>query len=183
MSAALALAVALAMDATAVAAARGAGRSSAREGVLLALLFGLFQAGMAALGWLGGAALGDWIDRWDHWIAFVLLSALGVRMIVEARRGGDDAADTPPGSLGLYLVLALATSIDAAAAGVTLPLLPVTPAVSLLAIGVVTTVLSGAGYAFARQLGARIGKRLELVGGLVLLGIGIRILLTHLGAG
>ena len=186
MSAALALAVARAMDATAVAAARGAGRSSAREGVLLALLFGLFQAGMAALGWLGGAALGDWIDRWDHWIAFVLLGGLGAKMLWEAREGTDKAEEAPPGNpfgLRIMALLAIATSLDALAVGITLPLLHAPMLLSIATIGVVTAALSMAALWAGRRFGDALGARLEVAGGLVLIGIGTKILLEHLIAG
>ena len=147
-----------------------------REAVLLPLLFGLFQAGMAALGWALGAWGGKLVAEWDHWIAFGLLTLIGGKMIVEALRGGDDD-DERAGGLGLYLVLALATSIDAAAAGITLPLLPVPPAISLALIGVITAACSFVGYVAGRAVG---GKRLEIAGGVILIGLGVRILVEHL---
>nr|MBA3817643.1 manganese efflux pump [Deltaproteobacteria bacterium] len=132
----LALAFGLAMDATAVAAARGlVGRG--REAIVLPLLFGVFQAGMAALGWLLGVWGGPYVAAWDHWVAFALLTALGGKLLFDAWRGGEVEAADRPGGLGLYLVLSLATSIDAAAAGITLPLLAVDAWVSLAAIGLI----------------------------------------------
>jgi hypothetical protein len=122
--AAIALAFGLAMDATAVSAARGLA-TQPRELVLLPLLFGGFQSGMAALGWLAGRWAGPYIARWDHWVAFGLLVAIGGKMLFDGWRDrAKDAADgTPaPASIMLYLGLAIATSIDAAAAGLTLPL-------------------------------------------------------------
>ncbi|MEZ4365531.1 MAG: manganese efflux pump [Kofleriaceae bacterium] len=183
MLAALALALGLAMDAIAVAAAQGlAGRDLGR-GVRLALLFGGLQSGMTALGWLGGASLGDAFAAWDHWIAFGLLSALGLKLLWDARGGDDDDAlgdrPRPRAPWRLDVALAVATSIDALAAGVTLPLIA-PPALALVAIGVVTAAGSGLAYAFAMRLGRRAGPALAVVGGLTLLAIGARTLASHL---
>lgn len=175
MLAALALAFGLAMDATAVCAARAAGARAARELLILPPLFGAAQAGMAALGWLGGTWARTYIAEWDHWVAGGLLVAIGVHMFAEAYRH-EEGDEMRPGSGVLYLALAIATSIDAAAAGLTLPLLPVAPVVSLALIGAVTWALSALGYAAGRALGTKIGPRLGYVGGLVLAGIGIDIL-------
>lgn len=180
MWAAIALAFALAMDATAVSAARGLA-AQPREAVILPLLFGAFQAGMAALGWLAGASLGPYIAAWDHWVAFGLLVAIGGKMIVDAWRDRDDhehvsAAPTP----ALYLGLAVATSIDAAAAGLTLPLVPVAPWIALAWIGVITAACSLCGFLAGRFVGQRFGARLAMLGGLVLIGIAVRLLLRGL---
>src|SRR5215467_500300 len=118
MWSAIALAFGLAMDATAVSAARGLAaidrrpEDRARELALLVLLFGGFQAGMSALGWLAGRWAGPYIDRWDHWVAFGLLTAIGGKMLVDAwrhRRGDEAARDAPPATIAVYLGLALAT--------------------------------------------------------------------------
>src|SRR3569623_3021111 len=109
---AIALSFGLAMDATAVSAARGLGRHTAKDLLLLPLLFGGFQSGMSALGWLAGAWAGRYIARYDHWVAFGLLAIIGGRMIYEAIRGGDDD-EVEPGSFALYIGLAIAPSIDA----------------------------------------------------------------------
>jgi manganese efflux pump family protein len=174
------LSIALAMDATAVAAARGlaAGHVPRRDALVLPALFGGFQAGMAAAGWLAGRWIGPAIDRWDHWIAFALLSLLGVKMLVEAVRGGDDEEGVADDLLTL-LGLAVATSIDAAAAGVTLPLLEAPPAVALVMIGAVTAALSAIGLYVGRRAGARFGARLEIIGGIALIAIGVKILIDH----
>jgi manganese efflux pump family protein len=176
---ALALAFALAMDATAVSAARGVGRPRRADVVILPLLFGGFQGGMAALGWLVGEWGGEYVTAWDHWIAFVLLVVIGGRMAIAALRGGEEGAAQREGAL-VYLGLAIATSIDAAGAGVTLPLLEIEPWSAIVLIGGVTAVCSLAGYQLARQFGSRWGARLELLGGLVLIGLGIKILVTNL---
>jgi putative Mn2+ efflux pump MntP len=174
------LSIALAMDATAVAAARGlaAGRVPARDAFLLPTLFGGFQAGMSAGGWLAGRWIGPSIQRWDHWVAFALLSLLGVKMIVEALRD-DDGEEPPSSDLLTLLGLALATSIDAAAAGVTLPLLAAPPAVALAMIGLVTAALSAIGLYVGKRAGERFGAHLEAVGGVALILIGAKIVLDH----
>lgn len=178
MLSAIALAFGLAMDATAVCAARAFGAKNPRELAILPLLFGVFQSGMASLGWLGGRAVGRYIAAWDHWVAFALLLLLGGRMIVEALRDGGD--DPTPGSAALYVGLAIATSIDAAAAGLTLNLLACPPWLSLTLIGVITVACSAAGYLAGRALGHRLGSRLEMLGGLVLIAIGTNILIRGL---
>jgi manganese efflux pump family protein len=180
MVSALLLAVALAMDATAVAAARGIGEHRGRDAVLLPLLFGGFQAGMAALGWLGGRVALRWIEAWDHWIAFGLLAVLGGRMIHGALRGGDDDAVVKVDGIGTLLVLSIATSIDALAAGLTLEVVGAPPLVTLALIGVVTAVLSAVGYLAGRRLGSHLGERLEIIGGVALIAIGVKILVDHL---
>lgn len=171
----IALAFGLAMDATAVCAARALGDRDRRELVILPLLFGAFQAGMASLGWLGGSAVRSYIAEWDHWIAFGLLVVIGGKMVIEALR--DDGEPSAPGTALLYVGLAVATSIDAAAAGLTLHLLPVAPWLALVLIGTITTGCCALGYAAGRVLGHKVGPRLGVVGGLVLVAIGIDILI------
>lgn len=180
----LLLAVGVAMDATAVSAARGlaARRVHARQVFLVALLFGGFQALMPLLGWLIGSRLGPNVERFDHWIAFALLGAIGGKMVFEAFTS---AGQQPPSEgelfrLEVLLVLALATSIDALAVGVTLPMLDAPLVLSLVTIGVTTALLSGAGLLIGRRFGASLGKRLDIAGGLVLIGLGTKILVQHL---
>jgi putative Mn2+ efflux pump MntP len=175
---ALALAFGLAMDATAVCAARALGARAGRELAILPLLFGAFQAGMAALGWVGGNWARAYIADWDHWIAGGLLILIGLHMIVEAWKH-QDGDEQKPGTPLLYLGLAIATSIDAAAAGLTLPLIPVQPWLVLTLIGVVTSACCAIGYAAGRALGTRVGPKLGLLGGLVLIGIAVDILIRQ----
>jgi len=173
---AVALAFALAMDATAVSAARALGAENRREVVVLPIVFGAFQAGMAALGWLGGHAIQRYLAGYDVWIAFVLLVAIGLKMIWDGVRASHD--DPPAkGSAMLYLGLGIATSIDAAAAGVTLPLLDVAPWIAIALIGVITAACSALGHLAGRALAEKFGKRLAIVGGVVLIGIAIRMVL------
>jgi manganese efflux pump family protein len=182
---AIALGAGLAMDATAVAALRGLQNrtrdGSGRDAVTLPLLFGIFQAGMAALGWLIGRWGGGFVARWDHWIAFVLLVGIGLKMVWSGWRTGD-SPDTEHDRSGLLLDLglAVATSVDALAAGITLPLVPVSPLVAICLIGAITTALCGVGYIVGRAAGRHLGSRLELIGGVILVALGARVLFQHL---
>ena len=185
------LSVGLAMDATAVAAARGLATPviTARHVALVAGFFGGFQALMPLIGWYLGAQVGPGVQAWDHWIAFVLLAAIGGKMLWEAR-GGDahDADDGPDPAAGdlfgfkIMLLLAIATSIDALAAGFTLTMLDVPIAVSLATIGLTTAVLSALGLFAGRRFGAHLGARLDALGGVVLIALGGKILYEHLSA-
>jgi putative Mn2+ efflux pump MntP len=175
------------MDATAVAAARGMAARSLqfRHVLVISLLFGGFQALMPLIGWLVGARLGPTIQAWDHWIAFALLSAIGGKMLWEARAKHDTEAAPALRVDQLFrirvlLVLAIATSIDALAVGVTLPMLKAPFATSLVTIGVTTTVLSAIGVLVGRRFGAALGQRLDAFGGVVLIGLGLKILIEHL---
>ncbi len=182
----LILAVGLSMDSMAVAAARGlaAPHFRARDVVIVAALFGGLQAFMPLLGWIAGSRIGPLVEAWDHWIAFGVLSALGAKMLWEARGApdGDPASGSEPFAIGGLLMLAMATSIDALAVGITLPMLGAPLGLSLVTIGVTTAVLSALGLHAGRGLGAAVGRRLDVFGGLVLIGLGVKILAEHLTA-
>jgi putative Mn2+ efflux pump MntP len=190
------LAVGLAMDAAAVCATRGlaAPKLGLRDVVKVAVLFGGAQALMPWLGALAGAQLGPMFAEWDHWVAFGLLGAIGVHMLIEAVQAGDDASRlaSSPDLFGLrtLTLLAIATSIDALAAGITLPMLGAPVAASIATIGVVTAVLCVsallAGRHIGRTLGARFqsfGRTLDAIGGITLIALGAKILTEHLTAG
>ncbi|HEX9981870.1 MAG TPA: manganese efflux pump MntP family protein [Thermoanaerobaculia bacterium] len=168
----------VAADATAVAIAAAVRGITFRRGLALAVAFGVAQAVMAGIGWFGGAALGDLWAAWDHWVALVLLSAVGAKMIKEAM-SADEEREAAADGLASLLVLAIATSIDALAVGVSLPTLGVTPALSLAMIGVVTLIFSGAGAAFGRFLGERFGRAMEVAGGIALIAIALKIVYEH----
>lgn len=183
----LTLAVGLAMDATAVAAARGLAAKDLRprHAIEVGLCFGGFQAAMPLLGWLIGARVGHLVAAWDHYIAFALLSGLGVKMLYDARDAGEEALehdDRVLFSAKALAVLGLATSIDAFAVGLTLPMLGAPLVLSLVTIGVTTALLSALGLYLGRRFGALLGKRLDVFGGLVLIGLGTKILIEHLRA-
>lgn len=181
------MAIGLAMDATAVAAARGLAAKTlrARDVALVALLFGGFQAGMPLLGWLLGSRVGPWVVAWDHWIAFALLGGIGAKMLYDSWKGDEREAPKDKDLFGLrvLLVLAVATSIDAFAVGITLPLLKAPVVVSLITIGVTTALLSAAGLFAGRRFGSALGRRLDAFGGVVLIAQGTKILIEHLTAG
>jgi manganese efflux pump family protein len=180
----LLLAVGLSMDATAVAAARGlaAERIRTRDVLLIAALFGGFQALMPLAGWLIGTRLGPYIAEWDHWIAFALLAAIGGKMLWEARGGGAKIDGQDTFAVPTLVILAIATSIDAFAAGITLPTVGAPLSLSLVTIGTTTAVLSAAGLFAGRRLGATIGRKLDVAGGLILIALGVKILVEHLAA-
>lgn len=183
----LVLALGLAMDATAVCAARGcaAPRIRARHVLLVALFFGGFQALMPLLGWLLGHGVGPLVQAWDHWIAFVLLAAIGGKMLWEARSADKAEPEANANLFGLrvLLLLAIATSIDALAVGFTLPMLNAPLGLSLVTIGVTTAITSAAALCVGRRFGDALGNRPDLVGGVVLIGLGTKILIEHLSGG
>ena len=176
------LAVGLSMDAFAVAVCKGLSIRTLlpRHAILVGLWFGAFQALMPLIGWALGAAFTDMIAAVDHWIAFVLLSIIGGNMIREAF-GQEEENCNPSLAPMTMLPLAVATSIDALAVGVTFAFLRVDilPAVTL--IGVCTFIISAAGVKIGNVFGARYESRAELFGGAVLVLIGLKILLEHLG--
>jgi manganese efflux pump family protein len=176
---ALLLAVALAMDAFAVALTQGAKfRPTVRGGLAIALTFGVFQALMPLAGWVIGTVALIYIEAVDHWIAFGLLTFLGLRML--GSHVGDEEA--PHALTGRALLLAgVATSIDALAAGITLPALDAAPLVAVALIGLVTFAMSGAGVALGRVAGDRWGEWAERAGGVILIALGCKILAEHTG--
>jgi putative Mn2+ efflux pump MntP len=182
----LALAVGLSMDAMAVAATKGltARRVSAAEALRVAFLFGAFQAAMPAIGATVGARFASVIEAWDHWIVFVLLGGIGAKMIHDAVKPPEahDASTADVFAWRGLLLLAVATSIDALAAGLTLPLLDVNVPAALVTIGVTTALLSFAGVYLGRRFGERLGKRLDLLGGVILIVLGVKTLIEHLRA-
>jgi manganese efflux pump family protein len=184
----VALALAVAMDATAVAAARGvmAPRVHIRDGIVVGLLFGGAQGLMPLLGWVLGSRIGPLVARWDHWIAFALLAGIGAKMLFETVRQGEPEMrrdDPRPFGLGVLTALAVATSIDAFAVGITLPMLGAPMVLSIVTMAITTAVLSGVAVFLGRRLGTRVGRRLDAVGGFVLIVLGVKILVEHLRAG
>ncbi len=175
----LLLAFALAMDAFAVALTQGARfRPGVRGALAIALTFGVFQGVMPLIGWgIGAFALGL-VAAVDHWIAFGLLTVLGVRML-GGHVGEKEASYALTGSV--LLVAGVATSIDALAAGITLPTLGTAPQTAAGVIGIVTFVLSGGGVVLGRVAGDRLGQWAERAGGVILIALGCRILAEHTG--
>lgn len=182
------LAFGLAMDATAVAAARGVGlrRVRPRHLLLVAGFFGGFQALMPLVGWAIGSRVGRYVEAWDHWLVLLLLGGIGGRMLWESRGDGND--EPPPSEsrafgLRVMCLLAIATSIDALAAGFTLPLLGAPVLTAVATIGVTTALLSALGLVAGQRVGAAFAGKLEALGGVVLIGLGIKTVVDHLGNG
>jgi putative Mn2+ efflux pump MntP len=181
----LLLALGVSADAFAVALAKGLqsrGRRL-RDALVLATAFGMAQAVMPLLGWLLGSTFADLIAPFDHWIVFGLLAVVGGRMIWEAVTGGDDADDQADRTLpiGSVLVLAVATSIDALAVGISLAFLDVSVWVAVLVIGVTTFLLSFAAVFLGARIGTRFQQPAEIVGGVVLIVLGAHTVAEHLG--
>ena len=176
---ALLLALALAMDAFAVALTQGARfRPGWGGAAAIALTFGLFQAAMPLVGWAIGAFALAYVEAFDHWIAFGLLTFLGVRML-GGHVGEEEAAQALTGKA--LLVAGVATSVDALAAGITLPTLDVGPTIAVALIGGVTAMLSLGGVALGRVAGDRLGAWAERAGGVILIALGCKILAEHTG--
>jgi putative Mn2+ efflux pump MntP len=175
------LAVGLAMDAFAVSVAAGIQVTKLDSGHVarLALSFGFFQFMMPVLGWLAGRGLSRWLSAFDHWIAFGLLAVIGGKMIWESFRAPECEVKDPTRGWRL-LTLSIATSIDALAVGLSLALLDVSIWIPSLVIGVVAALLSTLGAIAGSRLGCRFGLWVERFGGLVLIGIGVKILADHL---
>lgn len=176
------------MDAFAVAVCKGLGmkKLNRTHALTIALFFGGFQALMPFVGWLLGSQFERYIIQFDHWIAFVLLGFIGGKMIADALKEGDEckecAKDSDSPDLRELLMLAVATSIDALAVGVTFALLPNTDiGLCVGTIGIVTFALSLLGVWVGNRFGSRYKSRAELAGGVILVLIGLKILLEHLG--
>lgn len=176
------LGLALAMDALAV----SLGASSVlphgrRPAFRLAFHFGLFQALMPVLGWLAGLTLADLIRSVDHWVAFLLLLWIGGRMLRQGGADVEEECDRPDPSRGWSLMaLSVAVSLDALAVGLSLAFLHVSIWQPVLVIGLITGALSWLGVRLGRRLGRRWGPRMEQAGGVILILIGLRILVSHL---
>jgi manganese efflux pump family protein len=178
----LLIAVGLSMDAFAVSLGIGAGRKANTPGPIfrLSFSFGLFQAMMPIIGWYAGNTVAGLISGVDHWLALALLAFVGGRMIHSGLDPNGESITNDP-SLGLtLLMLSIATSIDALAIGFSLAMLKVQIFYPAAIIGVVTGSLSLIGLLLGNKLGKAFGKRMEIFGGLVLIGIGLRILVSHL---
>lgn len=173
------------MDAFAVSICKGLGMSrlNLKQAAVIAAFFGGFQALMPVIGWALGSQLAPVVEPVDHWIAFALLAFIGGKMIWDAfhEEGEDDAGGADVLDLRELVMLAIATSIDALAVGVTLAFLQVDIVFSVAFIGITTFALSFAGVAIGHQFGSRWEKPSTIAGGIVLILIGLKILLEHLG--
>jgi putative Mn2+ efflux pump MntP len=146
----------------------------------LAAFFGGFQAGMPILGWLIGMAFKDYIAQFDHWIAFALLGAIGIKMIIGAINKKDDTPCIQFNRLSVLLSLSIATSIDALIIGMGFAFLQVNIWLAIGIIGIISAGFTILGSVLGKKYGKYLGKRAEIVGGIVLVAIGIKILLEHM---
>jgi putative Mn2+ efflux pump MntP len=175
----LILAVALSMDAFAVSIGLGSKHEHKTKILALqaAIYFGVFQALMPLIGYFGGQGIFGWVEEYTHWIAFFLLLIIGGKMIYESFSEGIEE-DIARISHRVLLVLAIATSIDAMAAGFTLTLIDVNPFIACLIIGITTFVLSWLGVFVGAKSGTYLESKAELLGGIILILIGFKVLLV-----
>ncbi len=178
----IAVALGLSFDTFAVSLSYGVvqNRILFRQAARIALMLAVFQAGLLVIGYFLGSFVSDFIKAADHWIALALLSFLGIRMIVEGtkRKEGDEARNyTKPLTL---LAVAIGTSIDAFAVGISFALLDIRIWISGIIIGTVTFLASMTAIRIGKVAGEKLGQRVEVVGGLILIAIGIKIFLEHM---
>lgn len=179
--------LAFGMSIDALIAAAGRGVTSRRPGLIeslgTGLVFGVIEAFTPLVGWALGVAASAYVAQIDHWVAFGLLSAVGLRMLYHAARRKPGEPPAPPNrSFAVLLATAVGTSLDAMAVGVSLAFLDVNIVVIAVAIGAATTVMSTGGMLAGRALGVRFGRYAEVAGGLALMAIGTTILIEHLTA-
>ena len=176
------IAVGLSMDAFAVSVCKGLAmpKCTFKKAAIVGLWFGGFQALMPAIGYVLGAQFQEAIASIDHWIAFVLLALIGGNMILEALDNDEEEADASLNVKTMFL-LAVATSIDALAIGITFAFLKVNIIPAVCFIGIVTFIISFAGVKIGNVFGARYKNKAEIVGGIILILLGLKILLEHLG--
>ena len=182
------IAVSLSMDAFAVAICKGLSvkKVTLKHGLIVGLYFGGFQAGMPLLGYFLGSSFAKYIEDFDHWIAFVLLSFIGGKMVLEAFKKDDDECCCCDIGFDIkeVFMLAIATSIDALAVGITFATLKMQLAqtgFAVILIAAVTFGFSYGGVAIGNRFGARFKSKAEFAGGVILVLIGVKILLEHLG--
>lgn len=179
------IALGLSMDAFAVALCKGLNMRvyNRKYSILIAAFFGGFQALMPLIGWLLGTQFARYIKDFDHWVAFLLLAFIGGKMVYESFKKDDCCCEKKEESFNFreLVMLSVATSIDALAAGVTFAFFKVNIFGAVLLIGAVTFILSASGVAIGNRFGIRYKNKAEFIGGLALIIMGIKILLEHLG--
>ena len=179
----LLIAIGLSFDTFAVSVSTGLAISHIRfwQGVRVAVTLALFQSLMPFFGWFVGRQVASMILEYDHWIAFGLLAALGIKMIIESFKKEEQKAVFNPLRFTFLIGMAIATSIDALVVGVSFAFLEMNIYWSVFVIGAVTFIVSMIGILFGKQAGGWFGKKMEIIGGLILIGIGVKILLEHIG--
>jgi putative Mn2+ efflux pump MntP len=169
------------MDAFAVSVSSGVAIKNMhiKYAIRIGLFFGVFQALMPVFGWSAGRLAAGHIKRFDHWIAFGLLAFIGGKMIYEAFQLNEDSEEKDPHNIYILFTLAIATSIDALAVGVSFSFLDIQIITPVTIIGIITFIFSFAGTYIGNRLGHLFEDKLEIIGGLILIGIGLKILLEH----
>jgi len=177
--------IALAMDAFAVSISCGViiPKLKLENAFKIAFFFGFFQAAMPVIGWLVGAGMKNYIQPVDHYIAFGLLGFIGVRMIYEAVKNPEFTRLINPLMFSVLIILSIATSIDALAVGLSFAFLEVSIISAIIIIGTVTFILSFFAVLFGDRVGYYLKKKPQIIGGLILIGIGIKIMIEHLYKG
>jgi len=148
------------------------------QAVRIAFFLAIFQAVMPVLGWLGGITIKEWIESYDHWVALGILSLLGIKMLVESFKK-DEEKNINPLDIKVIISMALATSIDAFAVGISFAIIEVNMLLAFIIIGSVTFITSMLGILFGKKTGSHFGQKMEIIGGLILIAIGIKIVIEH----
>jgi putative Mn2+ efflux pump MntP len=179
----LLIAFGLSADCFAVALSIGISRGtvSVTQALRVSLFFGGFQAAMSFLGWMAGNTIIGYIEQYDHWLAFILLIIVGGRMVWESFHEKDEKrSNLDITRATVLLMLSIATSIDALAVGLSFAFLEMNIIVAIITIAIVTFLVTGFAFWLGKKVSRLVGKRAEVVGGIILIGIGIRILLEHI---
>lgn len=177
------LSIGLSMDAFAVAVCKGLGmkKFTIKKAGIVGIYFGSFQALMPLIGYLIGFRFQDKIKAIDHWIAFIILAVIGVNMIKESLSKNDEEVEESDLGFKSMLILSIATSIDALAVGITFAFLNISIVPAITLIGIITLLISMCGVKIGNVFGDKFKSRAELLGGIILIGIGLKILLEHKG--
>ena len=176
------ISISLAMDCFAVSIAGGATvtRPKIQNALKIGLSFGFFQAIMPLIGWAIGFSFRNLIENVDHWIAFSLLLIIGIKMLYEAFKKSPKEDKTGITRISTLLILSVATSIDALVVGISLSIIGISVFLSILIIGLFAFIFSVSGYYLGHRIGKVVGNKMEIIGGIILIGIGIKILIEHL---
>ncbi len=173
--------IGLSFDTFAVSVSTGLLKNTIRfwQGVRVAIILAFLQALMPLLGWFGGSQVADYIESIDHWVAFGLLAIVGIKMIIDAFKKEEDEK-TNPLLLSVLIIMGLATSIDALVVGVSLAFVEVNIYLAVIIIGAITFLAAMIGMLMGKSANKKSGKKVEIIGGLILIGIGLKILIEHI---
>ena len=174
------IAIGLAMDCLAVSISSAVTIKDIKlsDGVRVGIFFGAFQGGMAFIGWLGASSFASLVESVDHWIAFFLLAIIGIKMIKEGLEG-EESSGMNHRNMKVLLLLSVATSIDSLAIGVSFAFLGISIIMPVIMICVMSFIFAFAGTFIGKKAGDMLGGRMEIIGGLILIGLGVKILLEH----